>query len=184
MNIELILKNNERILYSRAVVLTKSYEDAHDLLQVTMEKIFKSQSSLDDERNFLKWAYTIMKNTFYDNIRAKKNLPDSVPYEDYQDYDDPKMTKLHPDELSSMVEKTTPEVSYVINEKYNFTINIINKMKPMHRDMLNMFKDGFKYDEIAKELNIKTGTVMSTLSRLREKIAIEWELHINKGINK
>ena len=54
----------------------------------------------------------------------------------------------------------------------------------MHRDMLNMFKDGFKYDEIAKELNIKTGTVMSTLSRLREKIAIEWELHINKGINK
>ena len=53
MNIELILKNNERILYSRAVVLTKSYEDAHDLLQVTMEKIFKAQSSLDDERNFL-----------------------------------------------------------------------------------------------------------------------------------
>lgn len=184
MNIELILKNNERILYSRAVVLTKSYEDAHDLLQVTMEKIFKAQSSLDDEDNFLKWAYTIMKNAFYDDIRSKKNLPESVPFEDFQDYKDSKTTKLHPDEMSSIVNKTTPEDSYVINEKLNFTLNIINSMKPMHRDMINMFKDGYKYDEIAKELNIKIGTVMSTLSRLREKIAIEWELHINKGTTK
>ena len=84
--------------------------------------------------------------------------------------------------MSSMVDKKpSPEDSYVIKEKHDFTINLINQMKPMHRDMLNMFKDGYKYEEISNELNIKVGSVMSSLSRLREKISIEWELHINKG---
>lgn len=182
MNIELLLKESEKKLFSRAVVLTRNKEDAYDLLQITMEKIFKFQSSLDNDSRFLPWAYTIMRNSFYDNIKSKKNLPDHVPYEEYEDYDDPKATKLHSDEMSSMVDKKpSPEDSYVIKEKHDFTINLINQMKPMHRDMLNMFKDGYKYEEISNELNIKVGSVMSSLSRLREKISIEWELHINKG---
>ena len=38
MNIELLLKDNERKLFARAVVLTRNQEDAYDLLQTTMEK--------------------------------------------------------------------------------------------------------------------------------------------------
>ena len=80
-----------------------------------------------------------------------------------------------------MANKFTPEDSYVINENLSFMMNIINQMKPIHRDMINLFMQGSKYEEISKLLNLKIGTVMSTLSRLREKIAIEWELHVNKG---
>ena len=80
-----------------------------------------------------------------------------------------------------MANKFTPEDSYVINEKFEFTMKIISQMKPIHRDMINLFMQGNKYEEISKLLNLKIGTVMSTLSRLREKIAIEWELHVNKG---
>ena len=56
-------------------------------------------------------------------------------------------------------------------------------MKPIHRDMLNMHMNGSKYEEIAEELDIKVGTVMSTLSRLREKIATEWDQHIKKDLS-
>ena len=56
-------------------------------------------------------------------------------------------------------------------------------MKPIHRDMLNMHINGSKYEEIAKALNIKVGSVMSTLSRLREKIALEWDHHIKKDLS-
>ena len=73
MNIELLLKESEKKLFSRAVVLTRNKEDAYDLLQITMEKIFKFQSSLDNDSRFLPWAYTIMRNSFYDNIKSKKN---------------------------------------------------------------------------------------------------------------
>ena len=56
-------------------------------------------------------------------------------------------------------------------------------MKPVHRDIMNMHMNGSKYEEIADELGIKVGSVMSTLSRLREKIALEWELHIKKDLS-
>tara|TARA_B100001057_G_C22531608_1_gene826007 strand:+ start:258 stop:818 length:561 start_codon:yes stop_codon:yes gene_type:complete len=183
MNTEQLLKDNERKLFARAVVLTRNQEDAYDLLQTTMEKIFKAQLSLDNENNFLPWAYTIMRNAFYDNMRSRQGIPDQVPFEDYTDPDDSTKVKVKitPEEQGSMANKYTPEDSYVINEKFEFTMKIISQMKPIHRDMINLFMQGNKYEEISKLLNLKIGTVMSTLSRLREKIAIEWELHVNKG---
>ena len=91
--------------------------------------------------------------------------------------------KYHTDEISSLKNDINPEVSYVIREKLQFTLNLISQMKPIHRDMLNMHMNGSKYEEIAKELDIKVGTVMSTLSRLREKIATEWDQHIKKDLS-
>ena len=41
-----------------------------------------------------------------------------------------------------------------------------------------MKKNGSSYEEIANELNIKIGTVMSNLSRIKEFISSEWERHL------
>ena len=93
MNIEQLLKDNERKLFARAVVLTRNQEDAYDLLQTTMEKIFKAQSSLDNENNFLPWAYTIMRNAFYVNA-FKTGYTRSSTFENFSDADDPNIVKI------------------------------------------------------------------------------------------
>jgi len=183
MNIEQLIKDNEKKLFARAFILMrKNKDDAYDLLQMSLEKIFKSSSSLEDPSKFLPWSYTIMRNTYIDYYRSQKNSPNQLSIDDIENFDEDS-DKYHADEISSLKNDINPEVSYVIREKLQFTLNLISQMKPIHRDMLNMHMNGSKYEEIAEELDIKVGTVMSTLSRLREKIATEWDQHIKKDLS-
>ena len=53
MNIEQLIKDNEKKLYARAFILMrKNKDDAYDLLQMSLEKVFKSSSSLEDPSKF------------------------------------------------------------------------------------------------------------------------------------
>ena len=183
MDIKKLVKENEKKLYARAFILMgRNEDDAWDLYQMSYEKIYKSLHSLEDQSKFLPWAYTIMRNTYIDYYRSKKNSPNQLSIDDIENFDEDS-DKYHADEISSLKNDINPEVSYVIREKLQFTLNLISQMKPIHRDMLNMHMNGSKYEEIAKELEIKVGTVMSTLSRLREKIATEWDQHIKKDLS-
>jgi RNA polymerase sigma-70 factor (ECF subfamily) len=183
MNIKQLIKNNEKKLYARAFILMRRNEDdAWDLFQMTLEKIFKSFSLLDDTTKFLPWSYTIMRNTYIDYYRSQKNTPLQLSIDDIENFDDDG-DRYHADEINSLKNDFNPEVSYVIREKLDFTLNLVSQMKPIHRDILNMHMNGSKYDEIAEELNIKVGSVMSSLSRLREKIAVEWDQHIKKDLS-
>lgn len=182
MNIEQLIKDHEKKLFARAFILMRNTEDAYDLLQMTLEKIFKSYEGLDQSNSFLPWSYTIMRNTFIDHYRSQKNTPNHLSIHDFENHDE-EGDKFHSDEISGLVNDANPEESYVIREKLQFTLNIISQMKPVHRDIMNMHMNGSKYEEIADELGIKVGSVMSTLSRLREKIALEWELHIKKDLS-
>ncbi len=183
MDFKQLVKENEKKLYARAFILMgRNEDDAWDLYQMSYEKIYKSLHSLEDQSKFLPWAYTIMRNTYIDYYRSQKNSPNQLSIDDIENFDEDS-DKYHADEISSLKNDINPEVSYVIREKLQFTLNLISQMKPIHRDMLNMHMNGSKYEEIAKELDIKVGTVMSTLSRLREKIAIEWDQHIKKDLS-
>jgi RNA polymerase sigma-70 factor (ECF subfamily) len=183
MDFKQLVKENEKKLYARAFILMgRNEDDAWDLYQMSYEKIYKSLHSLEDQSKFLPWAYTIMRNTYIDYYRSQKNSPNQLSIDNIENFDEDS-DKYHADEISSLKNDINPEVSYVIREKLQFTLNLISQMKPIHRDMLNMHMNGSKYEEIAKELDIKVGTVMSTLSRLREKIAIEWDQHIKKDLS-
>ena len=88
--------------------------------------------------------------------------------------------KFSKDDINSVTSRLSQEDDYIIKEKVEFTLNLISKLKPQQRDIINMKMNGSSYEDISKNLNVKIGTVMSSLSRIREYISDEWEKHINK----
>ena len=64
---------HEHFLRGLAFKLTRHAEDAEDLVQETFYKAIKNQSKYQEGTNLRGWLYTILKNTFINNYRKKKN---------------------------------------------------------------------------------------------------------------
>jgi RNA polymerase sigma-70 factor (ECF subfamily) len=139
-----------------ALSLTSDREAAKDLLQETYLKALSSKDKFIEFTNFEAWAYTIMKNTFINNYRKAVR--------------------------QNTIVDTTKDLYYLnnsreaINEKPDSTFQQkeINKHINALQDELKvpflMHTKGFKYKEIADELNLKIGTVKSRIFFTRKKL--------------
>lgn len=66
----LVALQNE--LHCFAYKLTADKDEAEDLLQETMLKALDNKDKFNPGTNFKSWMYTIMRNAFINNCRAKK----------------------------------------------------------------------------------------------------------------
>jgi RNA polymerase sigma factor, sigma-70 family len=64
---------HQQFLRALAYKLTRHSEDAEDLVQETFYKAIKNQTKYQAGTNLRGWLYTILKNTFINNYRKKKN---------------------------------------------------------------------------------------------------------------
>jgi len=139
-----------------ALSLTADNEKANDLLQETLLKALMHRETFSVNTNFNAWIYTIMKNTFINDYRRKvkaKKTFDSADWNSGTDW--MKNTISH-----------SPDSIYRSKE-------IIDKIKGLddeYRIPFTMFLDGFKYKEIADELNLPLGTVKSRIFFTRKKL--------------
>ncbi len=154
----------ERGLRLYAYSLTLSYDDADDLLQDTYLKIIQNGEYYKEDSNFKAWIYTIMKNTFINNYRRKQRSKIIVEQSEDLNY------------LNNLVSNPSDDADmhfYVrdINEK------ILSK-KEDQRKPFEMFVDGYKYQEIANEMNISIGTVKSRIFFTRKKLMNELQDYV------
>ena len=68
-----MITNHQDFLHQLAMKLTKSNEDSNDLMQETLFKAIKNKDKFQEGTNIKGWLYTIMKNTFINAYRIKKN---------------------------------------------------------------------------------------------------------------
>jgi DNA-directed RNA polymerase specialized sigma24 family protein len=59
-------------LYNTAYRMTRSSEDAEDLVQETFFKAYKYYDKFEEGTNLKAWLFKILKNTFINNYRKKK----------------------------------------------------------------------------------------------------------------
>jgi RNA polymerase sigma-70 factor (ECF subfamily) len=146
----------ERRLERFAMSLTANREDARDLLQETYLKALSSKDKFIEFTNFDAWAYTIMKNTFINNYRKAVR--------------------------QNTVVDTTTDLFYLNNSKEsNFVkpdssvqqkeiTKHINSLQDELKIPFLMHTQGYKYKEIAEELDLKIGTVKSRIFFTRKKL--------------
>ena len=136
-----------------ALSLTSNRYDAEDLMQDTYFRALKSSDKYVEYNNFKSWMFTIMKNTFINDYRKKKRqgnkLTEIISSGDTLFY--------YSQAADSMAERNE------INQ-------MIDKLDFKFRHPLIMFRDGFKYEEIADEMNLKIGTVKSRIFMARKKL--------------
>jgi RNA polymerase sigma-70 factor (ECF subfamily) len=147
-------------MYNFAYRLTLDEDDAKDLLQDTYLKAFRFIDSFQQGTNAKAWLFRILKNSFINDYRKKSKEPSKVDYQDVESYynSDDVDRQITPDlRVEALQDMIGDEIS-----------NALNSLDVDFRTVIILCDlEGFKYDEMAKILDIPIGTVRSRLHRAR-----------------
>jgi len=157
------------LLHSFAYNLTKNMEDAKDLYQETAYRALFNRDKFQPGTNFKAWMFTIMKNIFINNYRKKVKANTILDTTDNQYY------------LNSGNHSTSNAAEGGIMLK---ELNaMVSSLDDSIRVPFVMHFEGFKYQEIADELQLPLGTVKSRIffarKELKEKILSNYGFHPN-----
>lgn len=146
----------QKYLIIFAKQLTRNEDDAHDLLQETFLKALTYRDKYVVQNNFKAWVYTIMKNIFINNYRRNKKAKTIIDQTD----------NLYFMNYNKQSKDTNPESILATKELQHG----INKLDSDFRRAFDMYNDGYKYKEIADDLDLTIGTVKSRIFYSRKKL--------------
>ena len=159
-------------LYSTALRMTHNTSDAEDLVQETYLKAYKGFAGFEQGTNLRAWMFRILTNTYINSYRSKKRRPEEIELDDVEDFylyrrmgglEAVRASRSAEDELMDLF--SDAEVQSAIDalpESYRLAILLSDV-------------EGLSYKEIAEDLDIPIGTVMSRLHRGRK--ALQKRLH-------
>jgi len=139
-----------------ALSLTYNTEKAKDLLQETYLKALTYKDEYVEVANFKAWAFTIMKNTFINNYR--KSVREKTIFFKIENLS--LLANLPESQLAR------PDSGIASREINNGIDSLDNEFKIPFK----MHTEGYKYKEIAQNLNLKIGTVKSRIFFARRKL--------------
>lgn len=160
---EELIKGYKKMAYNIALRVLRNKEDAEDISQEALIKVFKNIGSFNMKSSFKVWLYRIVMNTCLDFKRKKNIITYSI--------DKP----LENDENEIMQD--------IPDNTYNPDIVIQNELESqMLYDSIDSLDDDFRtvivlrdmqglsYKDIASVLSCNEGTVKSRLNRARNKL--------------
>ena len=150
-------------LYNTAYRMTRSAEDAEDLVQETYFKAYKYYDKFEEGTNLKAWLFKILKNTFINNYRKRKLEPRSV---DFAEIEDSFERIVRRDSSEQPSDPESDFFSGVLDEDVKKALESL----PYDYRMVVILADleDFSYKEIAEILDCPVGTVMSRLYRGRK----------------
>lgn len=135
-----------------ALSLTQSAQHADDLVQDTLVKALSNLDKFQMGTNLRAWLFTILRNSFYNDIRYKK-YHQTAPIEDV----DPAQLEL----------RATQE-KYI---EFKDVLKGLARLVPEQREAIILIAaEGLSYEEAAAVCNCPVGTVKSRLSRARQRL--------------
>lgn len=150
------LLNLQSNLLNFAYLLTSNRDDAYDLLQDTTLKALDNEDKYVENVNFKGWVFTIMRNIFINNYRRVVRSATVIDQtEDLYHLNLPQESGLE-----------TPEGSVAVDE----ISAVINSFSDDYRVPFSMHVAGYKYNEIAEEMNLPLGTVKSRIFFARQRL--------------
>lgn len=138
-----------------ALKLTRDKTDAEDLCQDTIYKALRYQHQYQPKTNLQAWLMTIMRNTFINEWRRRKRN------HQIQQNDIPGIT-LDP----NTTEANNGESKIIMDE---LTL-AIDQLEEGQRKPFLMAYNGYKYEEIALEMDLPLGTIKSRIHQARKAL--------------
>jgi RNA polymerase sigma-70 factor (ECF subfamily) len=133
--------------YARALVGDRSAAD--DLVQDTLERAWSKFHLYRDGTDLRAWLFTVMHNVHVNRVRAQR--PTDALTED----------------MPGMVERAAQGDSLMVRDLDRALARLPEEQREV---LLLVALEDMSYDEAARTLGIPIGTVMSRLSRARERL--------------
>ncbi len=161
---EALIEAHFKQIYNIAFRMTNNPDDAADMTQEVMLKLFRNIGSFSGNSKFSTWVYRVATNTCLDELK-KINRKSAISLQNEIETDDGGYTMEIEDN------SLTPEQSAEQNELKDIVAKAIAKLNDDHKTII-ILRDirGFSYDEIARIIGTSEGTVKSRLSRARAQL--------------
>lgn len=125
---------------------------AEDMVQETLVKAWEKQASFQPGTNIRAWLFTILRNTYYSELRKRRREVEDV---------DGKMTA----QLSVKAEQEGHMAVWDLRVA-------LGELNPEQREALILVgASGFSYEEAGEICGVAAGTVKSRVSRARQKLS-------------
>lgn len=156
----------QKSLYRYALRRTGNHYDAEDLVQETLLRACRSNATFRRGTNLNAWLYRIMTNASISRHRQSQRQPAEIFY-DRLDDDDSRDNVLH---FRSPTAHSTEELALDCFVDGDLAVAI--RQLPEEVRLIVYYADvrGYRYKDIARLTNTPVGTVMSRLSRARQRL--------------
>lgn len=154
---EMIYRAASEFVYTIALRITNSRDDAEDVTQEVFIKIYKSLKDFRFLSSFQTWVYRITVNAA---ITACKGITDEM--------------RLREDDCSLAEQGISPLAEAAIDQGDNekLVTDLLGVLNPDQRACIVLREiEGLNYKEISEVLNVNINTVRSRLKRAREALA-------------
>lgn len=151
-------------LYRTALRMTRSEEEAEDLVQETYIRAFRFQEQFEAGTNLKAWLFRILTNTFINQFRRRKSRPQTTELDDVDE------SALYRHMTGASAASTAAEPEAVVLDRVVDTevTEALEELPEKFRTVVLLDVEGFSYKEMAEMLHVPIGTVMSRLHRGRK----------------
>lgn len=158
------LKN---ILYRLALRITSNKEEAEDIVQDTLIKLWSQRQALEEVKSIEAYALTICRNLSLDHLKKQENRNFSLE-NDFQE---------KPNNASN------PYNSILNRDRIDLVKKLMDDLPEKQRSCIQLRDfEGKSYNEIATILNISENQVKTNIYRARQTIKTKFSKLDNYGL--
>ena len=154
-----LIRKYQGLVYSVVYGITLDGSESHDLTQEVFLKAFQTTDFTSPEFNQKAWLVKVARNEALKRIRSfRSRLNYLIRFCGFEE-------NTEADEIETRI---------IRDENVAKLRELLEKLDEQDRQILTLrFNVEMSYQEIADEMGIRIGTVMSRLSRLKERLGID-----------
>lgn len=156
---EQLLKPHLKHLYKLAYRFTRQRDDAEDLVQDLLLKLYPRLEEMQLIDNLIPWLSKVLFRQYVDQYRRKQRSP--ISYID----DEEAVYETHASDMAGPAERMNSELTQGILNEALSRLNEDQRLLVMLHDV-----EGYGLQEISAMINVPLGTLKSRLSRARAKL--------------
>ncbi|MBN1460081.1 MAG: sigma-70 family RNA polymerase sigma factor [Armatimonadetes bacterium] len=163
---DVLVERYTPFVFNLTLRITGSREEAEDCVQEAFLRTFSSLRKFREEAAFSTWLYRVAVNVANDAARRLKVRP--LREADLSNSTDDAGPDLEELAVKGQQAEVGPEASAIIQQRRQVVIQAVRRLPEHHRTVIVLYDlQGLSYDDIARVLGVRVGTVKSRLNRAR-----------------